>query len=245
MLDAVKASLKRLQLDHIDLYQIHGIDPVTPVEETIEALDQLVRQGLVRYVGRLELGGMAGGQGARASPSGAASTRIASLAGLLHRGRPRPRARDRADARLRRRRADGLEPAGRRAALGQVRRRRARAPDGRRASFDFPPVDTRPAARRARRAAASRRGDGRHGGAGGAGLAAAPAGGDQRHRSAPTGPSSSPTISPPPRSGSPPTISRRSTRRARCPGISRLDARAAGGQPLEHFRINPARSPSL
>ncbi len=63
LLDAVKASLKRLQLDHIDLYQIHGTDPVTPVEETIEALDQLVRQGLVRYVGRLELGGLAGGQG--------------------------------------------------------------------------------------------------------------------------------------------------------------------------------------
>jgi aryl-alcohol dehydrogenase-like predicted oxidoreductase len=51
VLDAVKASLKRLQLDHIDLYQMHGHDAVTPVEETLEALDQLVRQGLVRYVG--------------------------------------------------------------------------------------------------------------------------------------------------------------------------------------------------
>ena len=51
ILDAVKASLKRLQLDHIDLYQIHGFDPLTPVEETMEALDQLVRQGQVRYVG--------------------------------------------------------------------------------------------------------------------------------------------------------------------------------------------------
>ena len=51
IMDAVKASLKRLQLDHIDLYQIHGFDPATPIEETVRALDQLVRQGHVRYVG--------------------------------------------------------------------------------------------------------------------------------------------------------------------------------------------------
>jgi aryl-alcohol dehydrogenase-like predicted oxidoreductase len=47
----VKASLKRLGTDHIDLYQIHGQDEVTPVEETVRALDDLVRQGHVRYVG--------------------------------------------------------------------------------------------------------------------------------------------------------------------------------------------------
>jgi len=51
ILDGVKASLKRLQLDHIDLYQIHGFDPATPIEQTVRALDQLVRQGDVRYVG--------------------------------------------------------------------------------------------------------------------------------------------------------------------------------------------------
>ncbi len=51
IMDAVKASLDRLQLDHIDLYQIHGTDPCTPVEETVRALDDLVSQGLVRYVG--------------------------------------------------------------------------------------------------------------------------------------------------------------------------------------------------
>ncbi len=51
ILDSVKASLKRLQLDHIDLYQIHGFDPATPIEETMRALDQLVRHGHVRYVG--------------------------------------------------------------------------------------------------------------------------------------------------------------------------------------------------
>ena len=51
ILDGVKASLRRLQLDHIDLYQIHGFDAATPIEETVRALDQLVRHGHVRYVG--------------------------------------------------------------------------------------------------------------------------------------------------------------------------------------------------
>jgi aryl-alcohol dehydrogenase-like predicted oxidoreductase len=51
ILDGAKASLKRLQLEHIDLYQVHGFDPVTPIEETVRALDQLVRDGDVRYVG--------------------------------------------------------------------------------------------------------------------------------------------------------------------------------------------------
>jgi aryl-alcohol dehydrogenase-like predicted oxidoreductase len=51
ILDGVKASLARLQLDHIDLYQIHGFDAATPIEETVRALDQLVRHGHVRYVG--------------------------------------------------------------------------------------------------------------------------------------------------------------------------------------------------
>ena len=51
ILSQARASLKRLQLDHIDLYQIHGVDPLTPIEETMEALDTLVRSGDVRYVG--------------------------------------------------------------------------------------------------------------------------------------------------------------------------------------------------
>ncbi|TFH88491.1 aldo/keto reductase [Billgrantia azerbaijanica] len=51
IMNAVKASLQRLQLDHIDLYQIHGFDPATPIEETVRALDTLVQQGHVRYVG--------------------------------------------------------------------------------------------------------------------------------------------------------------------------------------------------
>ncbi|MGF6811473.1 aryl-alcohol dehydrogenase-like predicted oxidoreductase [Paraburkholderia sp. Clong3] len=51
ILDGIKASLKRLQLDHVDLYQIHGFDPATPIEETVRALDTLVQHGHVRYVG--------------------------------------------------------------------------------------------------------------------------------------------------------------------------------------------------
>lgn len=51
ILDAVKGSLRRLQLEHIDLYQIHGFDEATPIEETVRALHVLVQQGLVRYVG--------------------------------------------------------------------------------------------------------------------------------------------------------------------------------------------------
>ena len=51
IMDAVEASLKRLGTDHIDLYQIHGNDIVTPVDETLRALNTLVQQGKVRYIG--------------------------------------------------------------------------------------------------------------------------------------------------------------------------------------------------
>jgi aryl-alcohol dehydrogenase-like predicted oxidoreductase len=51
IMDAVDASLKRLQTEYIDLYQIHGTDTVTPVEETLRALNTLVEQGKVRYIG--------------------------------------------------------------------------------------------------------------------------------------------------------------------------------------------------
>jgi aryl-alcohol dehydrogenase-like predicted oxidoreductase len=51
IMDSVEGSLKRLQTDHIDLYQLHGTDTVTPIEETLRALDDLVASGKVRYVG--------------------------------------------------------------------------------------------------------------------------------------------------------------------------------------------------
>jgi aryl-alcohol dehydrogenase-like predicted oxidoreductase len=55
ILDSVHASLKRLGTDYIDLFQIHGFDPVTPLDETLRALDDLVHQGKVRYLGASNL----------------------------------------------------------------------------------------------------------------------------------------------------------------------------------------------
>ncbi len=51
ILAQVEDSLKRLQIEYIDLYQIHGVDPLTPLEETLSALDSLVQSGKVRYIG--------------------------------------------------------------------------------------------------------------------------------------------------------------------------------------------------
>lgn len=51
IMEGVEASLTRLGTDYIDLYQIHGFDPLTPIEETMRALDDLVRSGKVRYLG--------------------------------------------------------------------------------------------------------------------------------------------------------------------------------------------------
>ena len=51
IMNSVKESLQRMQLDHIDLYQLHGFDPATPIEETLRALDTLVQHGHVRYIG--------------------------------------------------------------------------------------------------------------------------------------------------------------------------------------------------
>jgi aryl-alcohol dehydrogenase-like predicted oxidoreductase len=51
LLKSVDASLRRLQTDYIDLFQLHGFDAVTPVEETLSTLDDLVRAGKIRYIG--------------------------------------------------------------------------------------------------------------------------------------------------------------------------------------------------
>jgi aryl-alcohol dehydrogenase-like predicted oxidoreductase len=51
LMNQVDASLRRLQLDHIDLYQLHGFDPLTPLEESLSTLNDLVRSGKVRYIG--------------------------------------------------------------------------------------------------------------------------------------------------------------------------------------------------
>lgn len=49
--DSVNDSLKRLQLDYIDLLYVHGVDPLTPLEETMRGLEDVVRSGKVRYLG--------------------------------------------------------------------------------------------------------------------------------------------------------------------------------------------------
>jgi aryl-alcohol dehydrogenase-like predicted oxidoreductase len=54
---AVEGSFRRLQTDHIDLYQLHTPDPKTPIEETLAALDELVREGKVGYLGSSNLAG--------------------------------------------------------------------------------------------------------------------------------------------------------------------------------------------
>jgi aryl-alcohol dehydrogenase-like predicted oxidoreductase len=51
LIEACEASLRRLQTDHVDLFQLHGFDAMTPIEETLSALDDLVRAGKIRYVG--------------------------------------------------------------------------------------------------------------------------------------------------------------------------------------------------
>jgi len=57
LMSAVEASLERLRTDWIDLYQLHQADPLTPIEETLRALDDLVAQGKVRYIGCSNLAG--------------------------------------------------------------------------------------------------------------------------------------------------------------------------------------------
>ena len=90
--------MQRLGLDHVDLYQIHGFDPVTPIEETVRALDDVVRSGKARYVGFSNLPAWLAIEGdhvRRAQRPRALPER----AGLLLDRRPRHRARDRAAVR--------------------------------------------------------------------------------------------------------------------------------------------------
>jgi aryl-alcohol dehydrogenase-like predicted oxidoreductase len=51
LIEAVEGSLRRLQTDHIDLFQLHGFDAQTPVEETLSTLNQMVQSGKIRYLG--------------------------------------------------------------------------------------------------------------------------------------------------------------------------------------------------
>ena len=133
-----EASLKRLGTDHIDLYQIHGPDPRTPLEETMRALEDLVRQGKVRYVGCSNLpawqimkaNGLAG--------SGAAFVSLQAYYSLLGRELELelvPMCRD-----------QGLgimvwSPLAGGFITGKYRRDQEDPEGSRRTTFDFPPVD--------------------------------------------------------------------------------------------------------
>ena len=126
ILDAVEASLRRLQTDHIDLYQIHGNDAVTPIEETLRALDTLVQQGKVRYIGvsnwlAWKIAKALAISEFKNLPRFDTLQAYYSIAGARSRARHRPLARSRKDRPAR------LEPARRRPALRQIHPRKPEA----------------------------------------------------------------------------------------------------------------------
>ena len=119
IMDGVEASLRRLQTDHIDLYQIHGNDSVTPVEETLRALDTLVQQGKVRYIGcsNWQAWKIAKALGdLRVQEPGP----IRHASGVLLDRRPRSRTGNRSPAGIRKGRPARVESACRRLAFRQV-----------------------------------------------------------------------------------------------------------------------------
>jgi aryl-alcohol dehydrogenase-like predicted oxidoreductase len=139
ILDQAKASLKRLQLDHIDLYQIHGFDPATPIEETLEALDTLVRHGHVRYLG---LSNWAAWQVMKAVGL-AEMRRLAPIVSLQAYYSLAGRDLEREIAPMLRSEGIGLmvwSPLAGGFLSGKFDREGATA-EGRRVAFDFPPVD--------------------------------------------------------------------------------------------------------
>ncbi len=115
IIGSVKESLRRLQLDHIDLYQLHGFDPATPIEETLYALDNLVQHYHVRYIG---VSNWAAWQIVKALgiSERLGLARFASLQAYYTLAVPGSGARAGADDAERRPGPDGLEPAGGRAA---------------------------------------------------------------------------------------------------------------------------------
>jgi len=140
IMEQAKASLKRLQLDHVDLYQIHAFDSVTPLEETLEALDTLVRQGHVRYGG---VSNWAAWQVAKAL--GISERRgLARIASLQSYYTIAGRDLEREIVPMLLSEKVGLmvwSPLAGGLLSGKYDRRNEQGGGGRRASFDFPPVD--------------------------------------------------------------------------------------------------------
>jgi aryl-alcohol dehydrogenase-like predicted oxidoreductase len=169
ILAGVQASLKRLQLGHIDLYQIHGFDPATPIEETVRALDQLVRQGDVRYVG---VSNWAAWQIAKALGI-AERLNLARFESLQAYYTVAGRDLERELVPMLKSEGVGLmvwSPLAGGLLSGKYGREQQAEDGARRTKFDFPPVNR------------DRAGARRLGGAGRAGVAAAPAAGHQRDR---------------------------------------------------------------
>ncbi|MEC5218835.1 aryl-alcohol dehydrogenase-like predicted oxidoreductase [Actimicrobium sp. GrIS 1.19] len=140
LIEACKASLKRLQIDHIDLYQIHGFDAVTPMEEQLHALDNLVQHGHVRYVG---VSNWAAWQIAKALGI-AARDRLARIVSLQAHYTIAGRDLERELVPMMRSEGVGLmvwSPLAGGLLSGKYDRAHESAGQGRRASFDFPPVD--------------------------------------------------------------------------------------------------------
>ena len=110
ILEACDASLRRLKTDFIDLYQIHRFDYTTPIEETLDALDSLVRAGKVRYLGASSMAAWQFQQDAQ-SPARERMASIFDDAESLQPGLSRGRARDESAVHRRGRRADSMESA--------------------------------------------------------------------------------------------------------------------------------------
>ncbi len=213
-MDQIAGSLKRLQLDHVDLYQIHGFDPVTPIEETLRALDDCVSRGLVRTHRLLQPRGLADHEGAGRFPSGAASPASRRCRPIT----PSPGATSSANLPLVEDQGLGVmvwSPLAGGFLSGKFTREGAKANDARRAVVRLPAGRQGARLRRHRRDAADRRDARRVGRARRARLAAAAQGRDERHHRRQDASSSSTTTSPPATRSSPPKISPSSTRSAR------------------------------
>ncbi len=137
---AAEASLKRLNLGHIDLYQVHGFDGATPIEETLEALDTLVRRGDVRYIG---VSNWAAWQIAKALGI-SAQRQLASFVSLQAYYTVAGRDLERELVPMMRSEGVGLmvwSPLAGGLLSGKFQRDAEKSGEGRRAEFDFPPVD--------------------------------------------------------------------------------------------------------
>ena len=161
ILDSIDRSLERLELDHVDLYQIHGFDPTTPLEETVRALEAVVRAGKVRYVGFSNLAAwqamkMIGAQDARGFLRFASAQLYYSIAGRDIERELVPLAKSEGLAILPWSPLAGGLLSGKFDLEGDS----AGPASARRAQFDFPPVDRARAAAvmRAMRPIAERRG---------------------------------------------------------------------------------------